>query len=121
MPEWELAFWPMIFCLMVVHALVDFPLQGDWMVHSKVRSARQPSSTSVRPDLIWIHVLSAHALMHGGGVALITQNFWLGLGETVAHWLTDFAKGEGLYGFHTDQFLHISAKFLWAYLAIYVL
>ncbi|MDX1495926.1 MAG: DUF3307 domain-containing protein [Salinisphaeraceae bacterium] len=118
MPVWELAFWPMLFFLLVWHSLADFPLQGDWMVHSKVRSARQPSSSSARPDLIWVHVLTAHCMVHGGGVALITGSIWLGIAEIVAHWLTDFAKGEGLYGFHTDQALHIGAKFLWAYLAV---
>lgn len=107
--------WPvLVFWLLIGHAVCDYPLQTEWMVRSKVRRAVQPSSSSRRPDLIWIHVLSGHALIHGGAVALITGSIWLGLAETVAHWLIDFGKGERWYGFHTDQLLHIGCKFAWA-------
>ncbi len=107
-------FWPLLFWLLVAHALCDYPLQSEWMVRSKVRRAVQPSSSSRRPDLIWIHVLSAHAFIHGGAVAFVTQNLGLGLAETAAHWVIDYGKGERWYGFHTDQFLHILCKMAWA-------
>ncbi len=107
--------WPLlVFWLLVGHSVCDYPLQTEWMVRSKVRRAVQPSSSSRRPDLIWLHVLSSHALIHGGAVALITQNMGLGLAETAAHWVIDFGKGERWYGFHTDQFLHLGCKLLWA-------
>ncbi|MCI0354597.1 MAG: NAD(P)H-dependent oxidoreductase, partial [Acidobacteria bacterium] len=59
-------------------------------------------------------VLSAHAFIHGGAVAFVTQNLGLGLAETAAHWVIDYGKGERWYGFHTDQFLHILCKMAWA-------
>lgn len=111
---WEMGFFEVMFWLLLGHALGDFALQSDWMVRSKSPSAVQPSSSSKRPGLIWIHVLSAHALIHGGAVALITGSVWLGLAEFVAHWWIDYGKSNRLYGFHTDQFLHLGFKLLWA-------
>lgn len=110
----EAGFIGVFFWLLVVHAVCDFPLQTEWMVRSKVPDARQPSSSSQRPELIWLHVLSSHCLIHAGGVALVTGSIWLGLAEFVAHWLTDFGKGRRLYGFHTDQFIHLACKVVWA-------
>ena len=112
----QLGFWGLLFWLMVGHSVADYPLQSEWMVHAKNRHTKQPSSSSKRPDLIWLHVLTAHAMVHGGFVALFTQNIWLGLAETVAHWFTDFGKSERWYGFHTDQFLHIAYKIVWAFI-----
>jgi hypothetical protein len=37
------------------------------------------------------------------------------LAELVLHWLIDLGKGEGWYGYVTDQILHISCK------AVYVI
>lgn len=110
----QLGFWGVLFWLMVGHSAADYPLQSEWMVHAKNRHNIQPSNSSKRPDLIWLHVLSAHAAVHAGLVALITQNLWLGLAEFVLHWFIDFGKSEHWYGFHTDQFLHISCKLVWA-------
>lgn len=113
MTLFELVFW-----LLVAHAVADYAMQTEWMVRSKSRHALQPSSSSARPDLIWLHVLTAHSLIHGAGVALVTGQVWLGIAETVAHWIIDFGKSDHWYGFHTDQFLHIVAKLCWAVAAI---
>lgn len=114
----EMNFWELMFWLLVVHSIADFPLQSEWMVLSKVRGSKHPESTSSHPDLIWLHVLSSHAAVHAGAVALVTQNIWYGVAEFVAHWIIDFLKGEGYFGFHTDQFLHIACKLLWAILIV---
>jgi predicted small integral membrane protein len=113
-PGLDLTFWSLLFWLTVGHCLADYPLQSEWMVHSKNRHNQQPSSFSRRPDLIWIHVLTAHAFIHAGMVGLFTQNVWLGLCEGIAHWIIDYGKSEDWYGFHTDQLLHISCKVVWA-------
>ena len=110
----ELGFLGILFWLLVVHAICDFPLQTEWMVKSKAPSARQPRSSSSNPGLIWVHVLSSHAMIHAGGVALVTGSIMLGMAEFIAHWLTDFGKGKQLYGFHTDQLIHVACKFAWA-------
>lgn len=104
----------LLFLLLAGHAMGDFGLQTDWIAVFKSRHATPPDGTaSKRPDLIWIHVLNAHCLIHGGLVALITGHWWLGLAEFIAHWIIDFGKGEKWFGFHTDQFLHIACKLLW--------
>jgi len=104
----ELIFW-----LFVGHSLGDFALQTDWMARFKSRHAVLPSSASKRPDLIWMHVLAAHSGIHGGLVAIVTGNWLLGLAEFVIHFAIDYFKCEGKFGFHTDQFLHLSCKVLW--------
>lgn len=101
------AFW-----LLVGHAVGDFALQTEWMVRSK-NPARRRSRGSQRHDLIWIHVLSGHALIHGGAVALATGLVWLGIAETLAHWAIDYGKAQQLYNFHADQLLHLGCKLLW--------
>lgn len=127
--EAGLSFVALLFWLLVGHAVCDYPLQGEWMVRSKSRRNLQILSGSSRPDLIWVHVLSAHAFIHGGAVALVLKNFGyapgialaLGLAEAAAHWLIDFGKCEHWYGFHTDQFLHLSCKVAWVTIAVWLL
>ncbi len=109
----ELLFW-----LLVGHAAGDFSLQTDWMAVYKNRHNTDANIISKRPHLIWIHVLTAHSMIHGGLVALITGSLVFGIAEAVLHWLIDFGKSEEWYGFHTDQFLHLSCKFLWFLLII---
>jgi hypothetical protein len=55
----------------------------------------------------------AHALSHGGAVAIITHSFWLGVAETCAHFYIDYIKCEKHISIHTDQALHIVCKFVW--------
>lgn len=62
---------------------------------------------------MWPYALSAHALMHGAAVSLITGSVVLGLAETGAHWCIDFGKCENWYGIHLDQALHLACKVLW--------
>ncbi len=98
------------FLLLCAHALCDYPLQGDFIAKYKMRllpgGSRNP---------LWIHCLTSHALIHGGAVYLITGSLLLGLFETFFHWYIDFAKCEGLFGFHTDQSLHILCKLMWVF------
>ena len=109
----ELLFW-----LLVGHAIADFGLQNDWIARHKSRHFHPPKESSQRPDLVWLHVLTAHTLMHAGLVALFTGSVWLGLAEFVVHSIIDFFKSERKFGFHTDQFLHIGCKVVWCIIAI---
>ena len=52
----------------------------------------------------------ADLVIHGGIVYLLTGSLALGLIETFAHGLIDFAKCEGKIGLNTDQALHIACK-----------
>lgn len=101
------------FWMLVGHALGDFALQSDWMVQNK-NPRKYKKKAPDRRDLIWLHVLTAHALIHGGAVALATGSALLGVAETVAHWLIDYGKCNRHYGFHVDQFLHLGCKVVWA-------
>lgn len=102
-----------LFWLLVGHAVADFALQSEWMVRTK-NAARRRARGAGRRDLIWVHVLSAHALIHGGAVALATGMVWLGIAETIAHWAIDYGKAQHLYNFHIDQFMHLGCKLVWA-------
>lgn len=99
--------------MLVGHGLGDFALQSQWMVHNKGPAPRR-SEPDKAAHLVWPYVLGSHSLIHGGAVALATGMVWLGIAETVAHWLLDYGKARQLYNFHIDQCLHIGCKFIWA-------
>jgi len=112
------AFW-LFFALAIGHALADFPLQGAFLSEAKNRhlgfsphsDKATPTSTPIpKPNGIWIQALSAHTLIHGGAVWLITGSPVLGLIEVILHWIIDFAKCEGWLGFNADQLLHYLCK-----------
>jgi len=98
------------FQFLIGHALADFALQFGAMGAGKNRhnGIQQKMGKHFPP---WYYWLSAHALIHGGVVYYITDNWWLGLIETVLHWIIDFAKCEGWINFHQDQALHVGCKF----------
>ena len=103
-----------LLALLMSHAIADFPLQSDFMAKGKNRHV-MPSfiPPGQKRQTTWPYVLTAHALVHGAGVWLVTGVWWLGLAETVAHWLIDFGKCENWYGIHQDQGLHILCKVIW--------
>lgn len=102
--------------LLVGHAVADYPLQGEAMATEKDRHSKTPLQIYVP----WFYWLSAHALIHGGVVALVTQSIWLGVAETLVHWFLDFIKCEGWTNIHQDQALHVACKGVWAALTPYV-
>ncbi len=103
-----------LFYLIAAHALVDFSLQNEFIAVYKNRHEHRNSDKST----IWPYLLSAHALQHGLAVFIVTQKLSLGLAETAVHWITDFGKSEGWYGFHTDQFIHVVTKIVWLLLLV---
>jgi hypothetical protein len=106
---------PVFFWLLVGHALADFPLQAGPMAMEKCR--RSPSD--LQKAVPWYYWLTAHALIHGGAVALVTGSLVFGILETVVHWLIDFGKCEGWFGVHVDQALHVGCKVVWCVLIYY--
>jgi len=96
-----------MFCaLVVVHVLADFPLQGDYLARQKVRKTSAGWSE-------WLVALTAHSVVHAGGVWLVSGSLALGLLELVLHGLIDLAKGEGKFGLLADQLLHLSCKLVY--------
>lgn len=107
-----LLFW----WLLVGHALADYALQSDAMAQGKNRfrpidPARVPPGQTPKP--CWYYWLTAHALIHGGMVGLITGYAVLGVLESVLHWGIDYAKCAGWTDMDGDQALHAACKLLW--------
>lgn len=109
-----------LFLMLFAHALADFVLQPEAMGYGKNRHAKvHEKKHSLFP--VWWYWLSAHAMIHGGAVYIVagmmvgtSYALIYALLETVAHWLTDFAKCEGWIGVHTDQAIHIGCKVIYA-------
>ena len=58
----------------------------------------------------WYAWMSAHALIHGGAVTLVTGFWMLGVLEAGLHAWIDHAKCEGRIDFDQDQLLHLACK-----------
>ncbi len=96
----------------VIHALADFPLQGDYIAKQKTRSQADNNST-------WIIALTAHCVIHAGGVWLVSGSLAFGFAELVLHSLIDIGKGEEKFGLVADQMMHVSCKLAYALLITY--
>lgn len=93
----------LFFAFAISHALADFPLQGDYLAREKQRNTAGSMSE-------WFIALTAHSLIHAGGVWLVTGSVTLAAIELLLHWLIDFGKGEGYYSYVADQSLHLACK-----------
>jgi len=104
------------FALFIGHALGDYPLQGAFLAASKNRNSDSDISfgNSEVPKGLWIHALSAHSLIQGGIVWMITGSALLGMVEFVIHWLTDFVRCENWISFTSDQLIHLACKVAFA-------
>lgn len=101
----------MFFALVALHAVADYPLQGDFLSKAKSR-------TSPLAGVPWYQALGAHSAIHAGAVGLVTGSLWLALAEFVLHSLTDDAKCAGRITFNQDQAIHVTCKAAWAVLAV---
>ena len=100
-----------LFAFVVVHALADFGLQGPFLAQAKNRGADLSAYFGESPPPgVWVHALTAHCLMHAGGIWLVSGSVVLGAVELVLHWVIDFAKSQRIFGFHVDQALHLTCK-----------
>ena len=68
------------------------------------------------PGELWRHALSAHGLIHAGGVWLVTGSVALAGIEFAAPCVIDFVQSEGVIGFTADQALHWTCKAVYAIL-----
>lgn len=93
----------LFYVLIVAHFICDYPLQGDFL--SKAKNLTAPI-----PGVPWWQAMGAHSFIHGGAVAMITGNIWLGLFETICHFGIDTLKCRGNLSFNDDQLLHIACK-----------
>ena len=96
------------FYLLAAHALTDYALQPEWM--AKHKSPRHPPP---KPVGQWWWIMTAHSLINGVGVALILDVWWLGVAETVVHFVIDHAKCLKRLTANGDQVLHLLSKVTW--------
>ena len=103
------------FALLISHAIGDFALQGNFLSQAKNRNANLeaffPNGT---PRGLWFNALLAHALIHAGGVWLVTGLAMFAFIELLVHFLIDYIKCEGWISFSMDQSLHRLCKLLYA-------
>ena len=97
--------------MLVLHALCDFPLQGDFLARGKCKA-------TAFPGIPWTWCLFWHSVIHGGAVALATGSQLLGALEAIQHATIDKLKCSGITNFAVDQLLHISCKAVWAVLLV---
>ena len=93
-----------LFWLLVAHALCDFPLQNDYLARAKSKWGGHAE---------WPWALAAHALIQGGGVALVTGSVLLGIAEAAVHAAIDHVKCAGRISYSDDQLLHVACKVAW--------
>lgn len=101
----------LFFALCVGHALVDYGLSTEYIALNKSHRREQARGE-------WPWVLLAHSLMHGGAVFFITGHAILGVGELLAHALTDYLKSDGRISYGADQTIHYLTKSVWVILAL---
>lgn len=104
------------FKLLIAHAFADFAFQSDTIARGKNRNRKSEPPPGQKYIPCWPFFLTAHALIHGGCVAVATGNVFLGLLETISHWIIDFGKCENWYGVYADQALHLGSKIAWVLL-----
>ena len=109
---WETLWW-----LLVAHALTDYALQPSEMATHKNPFYRGKDMAHGP----WWWTMGAHALINGGGVALVTGSWILGVAETVVHGLMDTIKcslcmepQHVRVATWIDQGIHLLSKTLWA-------
>ena len=98
-----------LFYLICLHFICDYPLQGDTVAREKNRH----SPSELQKYVPWYYWLFSHAAMHALAVVFVTNNLILGILELIAHWIIDYGKCEKWYDIHVDQALHIGCKILW--------
>ena len=105
------------FALAIGHAFSDFAWQSEFMAVNKNKNLVPKDTDDGKPSSMWLHVLSAHCLVHAGSVWLILGSLKLAwavaLFEFVIHWMIDYCKCEGRTSFNIDQFLHYLCKALY--------
>ena len=104
----------LFFALSIGHAFADFAWQSEFMAVNKNRHLVPKDTDDGRPSSMWLHVLTAHCLVHAGVVWMILGSLktaWLvALVEFVLHWIIDLVKCDGKTSFNTDQGLHYACK-----------
>ena len=103
-----------LFLLLCGHALADFALQPELMAQGKNRN-KKPTNIPEGQKYVpcWHYWLSAHALISGGVVYMVTGQLHWGVFEVVAHWVIDFIKCDNITNPNQDQAMHFACRLLY--------
>jgi hypothetical protein len=108
--------WPggvqLFFAFAILHALADYPLQGTFLASAKIPGADLSVffGNSRPPRFLWVHALTAHSLIHAGGVWILCGSPILAFAEFFLHWIIDYLKCIGKTNLHVDQAIHLVCK-----------
>ena len=119
-PHTALEALQVIFLLFAGHALMDYPLQGEFLSSCKNRHLLYKLQDPSRPREIWPICMTAHCLIQAATVWVITGCFILGCIEFVLHWIIDYAKCENWTSLNQDQLLHCACKVAYVVAAMLV-
>ena len=97
------------------HAVADFGLQSHQMATYKNRNNKPDLPPGQKRVAVWPYYLTAHAMIHGAMVYLITGSVIWGIYETMVHWGLDYIKTTNHTNPHQDQLGHIFFKLMIAY------
>lgn len=109
-----LLFIKLLWFLVAAHLICDYKLQGSEM--SRAKNFNTPPAERTIP---WWVAMTAHVIIHGAAVLLITNLIWLALAEAGSHFYIDCAKNKGFISFKTDQIIHVALKVIWAALTVW--
>lgn len=126
--------WAILFLLLFVHYLADYPLQGDFLAKAK----NHVNGITIVP---WYQALFAHAFIQAGFVYLVTGCMGFALAELGAHFLIDYCKSAGgfqlsgmdgalartpcqceaclRFAYNLDQLAHVACKVAYVLIAYY--
>lgn len=102
----------MFIVLLWGHAVADFGLQSHQMATYKNRNNQPSLPPGQKRVAVWPYYLTAHAMIHGAMVYLITGSIIWGLCETAVHWVLDFLKTGNYTNPRQDQLGHIFFKLM---------
>ena len=95
-----------LFILIFAHTLADTVLQPRIMAEGK----RRRCQAGLHP---WYYWMTAHAIIHGGCVCLVTGSLAYGLIEVALHWVIDYSKGRWIACLQ-DQAAHGLCKLIYS-------
>ena len=84
--------------LIGVHAICDYPLQGDFLAKAK------------KDGPLPLYHLGIHCIIHAAGVLIVTSSLSLAILEFFFHMRIDSYKNKDQLSFGQDQALHIICK-----------
>jgi hypothetical protein len=133
-----------LFLLLFVHYLADYPLQGDFLAKAKNHNTRTLPDYAVGggvPGVPWYQALFAHAFIQAGFVYLVTGCMGFALAELVLHFAIDYCKSAGgfqlsgmdgacartpcqceaclRFAYNFDQLAHVACKVCYVLIAYY--